>query len=115
MGFRVGLKDIMPSGNLLVTFAVFLFALSTAISWSYYGDRSAEYVFGPKAVLPYRVIFVIMHFLGAVFSLELVWGFADVALGVMALPNLFAIVLLSRYVKREAVDYYGRMGYKKGL
>ncbi len=115
MGFREGLKDVMPSGNLLVTFAVFLFALSTAISWSYYGDRSAEYVFGPKAILPYRVIFVIMHFLGAIFSLELVWGFADVALGIMAIPNLFAILLLSRYVKREAVDYYGRMGYKKGL
>ncbi len=112
MGFRVGLQDVMPNGNLLVTFAVFLFALSTAISWSYYGDRSAEYVFGPKAVLPYRVIFVIMHFLGAIFSLELVWGFADVALGIMAIPNLFAILLLSRYVKREADDYYRRMGYR---
>ena len=115
MGFRVGLQDVLPNGNLLVTFAVFLFALSTAISWSYYGDRSAEYVFGPKAIVPYRVIFVIMHFLGAIFSLELVWGFADVALGIMAIPNLFAILLLSRYVRREADDYYRRMGYRKGL
>jgi AGCS family alanine or glycine:cation symporter len=115
MSYRIGLKDIMPNGNLLVTIAVFLFALSTAISWSYYGDRAAEYVFGPKAVLPYRAIFVVTHFLGAIFSLELVWGFADVALGIMAIPNLFAILLLSRFVKREANDYYRRMGYKKGL
>ncbi len=115
MSYRIGLDGIIPNGNLLVTIAVFLFAISTAISWSYYGDRSAEYVFGPRAVVPYRIVFVVMHFLGAVFSLELVWGFADVALGIMAIPNLIAIIWLSGVVKREASDYYRRMGYKKGL
>lgn len=115
MSYRKGLGDILPRGNLLVTIAVFLFAISTAISWSYYGDRSAEYVFGRRAILPYRILFVLAHFLGAVFSLELVWGFADVALGLMAIPNLVAIVLLSGVVKRDAQDYYRRMGYKNGL
>ena len=113
--FHLGLSGVFPYGNYLITIAVFLFALSTAISWSYYGDRSAEYVFGPKAIVPYRILFVIMHFLGAIFSLEIVWGFADVALGIMAIPNLIAIVLLARMVKKDANDYYRRMGYRKGL
>ena len=110
--FRRGLSPIMPRGNLLITLAVFLFAISTAISWSYYGERSVEYVLGAKFILPYRIVFVIVHFLGAVFSLELVWGFADVALGIMAIPNLIAILLLSRMVKKDADDYYRRMGLK---
>ncbi len=112
MSFRKGLEPIMPRGNLLITIAVFLFAISTAISWSYYGDRAVEYLMGPRAIVPYRAIFVVVHFLGAVFSLELVWGFADVALGVMAIPNLIAIIFLSKVVKRDAEDYYKRMGYK---
>ena len=110
--FRKGLSPIFPSGNLLITFAVFLFAISTAISWSYYGERSVEYVLGARFIMPYRVLFVIVHFLGAVFSLELVWGFADVALGIMAIPNLIAIVLLSRMVKKDADKYYRKVGYK---
>ncbi len=110
--YRRGLLPIFPSGNLFITFAVFLFALSTAISWSYYGDRAILFVFGQKAVWIYRVAFVAVHFLGAIFSLELVWGFADVALAIMAIPNLLAIILLSGVVKKDADDYYKRMGYK---
>ena len=112
MSFRKGLAPIMPNGNLLITIAVFLFAISTAISWSYYGDRAVEYLMGRRAIVPYRAIFVVVHFLGAVFSLELVWGFADVALGIMAVPNLIAIIFLSKIVKRDADDYFKRMGYK---
>ena len=107
--FQRGLESIFPWGNLIVTLSVFLFAISTAISWSYYGDRSVFFLFGRKAVLPYRVIFVLMHFVGAIVTLELVWAFGDLALGLMAIPNLIAIVLLSGQVKRDSKDYFQRM------
>jgi len=81
---------------------------STAISWSYYGDRSIEYLLGPGAIMPYRVAFCIMHFLGAVFSLEVVWGFGDTALGLMTIPNLIAIFALSGVTRRLTVDYFTR-------
>ena len=92
-------------GHLLVTMAVFLFGLSTAISWSYYGDRSILYLAGPKWVVPYRIVFCCMHFLGAVNSLELVWAFGDMALGLMTLPNLLSILLLTGKVKLWTKEY----------
>ncbi|MBL6975866.1 MAG: alanine:cation symporter family protein [Deltaproteobacteria bacterium] len=107
--FKRGLAPIIPFGNLLVTIAVFLFAISTAISWSYYGDRAAKYLFGEQGVLPYRVAFLAMHFLGAVVALEVVWGFGDAALGLMAIPNLFTIMILSGQVKKDSDDYFQRM------
>ncbi len=98
--FQRGLGSIAGGyGHLLVTLAVFLFGLSTAISWSYYGDRSVLYLFGPRWITPYRVFFCVMHFLGAVYSLELVWSFGDVALGLMTIPNLLSILLLTGSVK----------------
>jgi len=107
--FQRGLSPIFPFGNYLVTFAVFLFAISTAISWSYYGDRAVKYLFGERAVLPYKLLFVLMHFLGAIFSLEVVWGFGDAALGLMAIPNLITIIALSGVVKKDSRDYFSRM------
>ncbi len=112
--FEKGLAPITSGGSHLVTIAVFLFAISTAISWSYYGERSVLYLFGPKAILPYRLIYITAHFLGAIFSLELVWAFGDAALGIMALPNLFAILALSKVVQRDAKDYFERMKALEG-
>jgi AGCS family alanine or glycine:cation symporter len=106
--FREGLGGLaLGNGHLLVTVAVFFFGLSTAISWSYYGDRSILYLVGPRWVVPYRVVFCVAHFLGAVYSLELVWAFGDMALGLMTIPNLLSILLLTGLVKgwvREYVD-----------
>lgn len=92
-------------GNFLITLAVFLFALSTAISWSYYGDRSIQYLLGDAWIMPYRVIYCVMHFLGAIYSLQLVWTFGDTALGFMTLPNLLAILLLTGKVKKMERQY----------
>ena len=103
-----GLDPIFPFGNLIVTFSVFLFALSTAIGWSYYGDRSIQYLLGERAILPYKLAFVVMHFLGAIFSLEVVWGFGDAALGMMSFPNLIAINILSGKVVQLTRDYFSR-------
>jgi AGCS family alanine or glycine:cation symporter len=105
---QLGLAPIFPYGHLIVTICVFLFALSTAIGWSYYGDRGAQFLFGQRAVLPYKLAFVTMHFLGAIFSLEVVWGFGDAALGLMSFPNLIAILSLSGTVARLTRDYFSR-------
>ncbi len=107
--FRRGLAPVGDWGHLLVTLAVFLFSISTAISWSYYGDRAVTYLLGTRWVLPYRIVYVIVNFLGAIFSLEVVWAFGDAALGLMALPNLLAILLLLPVVKRLSKDYFERM------
>ncbi len=104
--FREGLgKFAFGQGHLLVTIAVFFFGLSTAISWSYYGDRSILYLAGPRWVMPYRAVFCIAHFLGAIYSLELVWAFGDMALGLMTIPNLISILLLTGLVKGWTREY----------
>jgi len=104
--FRRGLSRFGNWGHLLVTLAVVLFGISTAISWSYYGDRAVVYLIGTKYVLPYKIIFVVMNFLGAIFSLEVVWNFGDSALGLMALPNLIALIFLARKVKGMTGEYF---------
>jgi len=115
--FKRGLNPLGSWGNYIVTIAVFLFAISTAISWSYYGDRSIEYLFGSRAIMPYRIAFCIVHFLGAIFSLEVVWAFGDTALGLMTIPNLIALIALSGVARRLSVDYFSRphKRYKHGI
>jgi alanine or glycine:cation symporter, AGCS family len=112
-GFQRGLAPLVGRwGFLIVTIGVLLFGISTAISWSYYGDRAVVYLWGPRGVLPYKIIFCVMNFLGAIFSLEIVWNFGDTALGLMALPNLLALVLLNRQLRRLTADYQSRMRKK---
>lgn len=92
-GFSRGLPGRW--GNYIVSIGVILFAFSTAIAWSYYGDRSIEYIVGPKGIMPYRIAFVIFIFLGSILTLNIVWTFADIAMGLMAIPNLLATLGLS--------------------
>jgi AGCS family alanine or glycine:cation symporter len=99
-------RQLGAFGKWVVTLSVFLFALSTTISWSYYGDRCAEYLFGIGAVPIYRWLYVGFVFLGAVLALEVVWAYGDLALGLMAAPNLIAIFALSRRVKRSTDEYF---------
>ncbi|MDX1741334.1 MAG: alanine:cation symporter family protein, partial [Rhodothermales bacterium] len=106
LGFRQGLPGTW--GRFIVLFSVLLFAISTAISWSYYGDRCANYLLGPKAILPYKLVFVGMHFFGAIVSLQVVWTMGDVALGIVILPNLIALVLLSGKVRDLTRSYFER-------
>lgn len=113
LGFQRGLSGVGDFGHHLVLFCVLLFGISTAISWSYYGDRCANYVFGPRAILPYRLVFVGMHFLGAVAPLSLAWTFGDVALGVVILPNIVALVLLAPKVAEMTRDYFEREPWKR--
>ncbi len=108
LGFKTGLASLFPYGDKIITIAVFLFAISTAISWSYYGDRGIQYLNGNKSILPYKWIFVFFHFVGSLVSLEIVWGFGDIALGLMAFPNLIALILLSPKILEMTRDYFSR-------
>jgi AGCS family alanine or glycine:cation symporter len=103
--FRKGLGGL---GTLIVTLAVVLFAVSTGISWSYYGDRAVEYLFGAGAIPVYRWIFIFFFFVGSVLPLKAVWTYGDVALGLMTLPNLIAVFLLSGGVAVMTHDYLSR-------
>ena len=112
-GFRRGLAPVGDWGHYIIVLAVLLFAISTAISWSYYGDRCANYLFGSAAVLPYKVAFVIMHFVGAVLPLAVIWNLGDVFLAVVIVPNLIALILLSGQVARETKSYFQREPWRE--
>ena len=103
--FNAGIPYV---GGVIVAIGLILFAISTAISWSYYGDRCAEYLFGPRAIPPYRWVYVIALFVGAIVQLEFVWNFSDITLGLMALPNLIALIALSGVVISLTKDYFSR-------
>ena len=106
--FQHGLPFWGGYGNYIVTAAVILFATSTMISWSYYGDRSIQYLFGDKVIVPYRLLFCTMIFVGAVLELETVWTFGDLALGIMAIPNLIALIALSGLLVKITNEYYSQ-------
>jgi alanine or glycine:cation symporter, AGCS family len=88
-------------GGIIVTVSVAFFAFSTLLGWSYFGERCMDRLFGRGAVTPYRIVFVLVIFVGATQPLEVVWAFADMMNGLMALPNLIGLLLLSGLVVRE--------------
>ncbi len=106
--FRRGLAPLGDWGHYIVVISVLLFAVSTAIAWSYYGDRCANYLFGARAVIPYKILFVIMHFVGAVLPLGVIWAMGDVLLAIVIWPNLIALGLLAPKVVEMTRDYFGR-------
>ncbi|PSQ95304.1 MAG: sodium:alanine symporter family protein [Bacteroidetes bacterium SW_9_63_38] len=108
LAFARGLAPLGDWGGLIVVFSVLLFAISTSISWSYYGDRCAIYLFGEGAVLPYKVAFVAINFLGGIAPLATVWAIGDIALGLVIIPNLVAVVLLSGKLKELTDGYFDR-------
>ncbi|TFG78336.1 MAG: sodium:alanine symporter family protein [Thermodesulfobacteriales bacterium] len=89
----------------IVAISLAFFAYSTLLGWSYYGEKSVEYIFNEKAIMPYRVLFTAVVFVGAVVKLDLVWTFADVMNGLMAFPNLVGLLGLSRVVAEETKKY----------
>ncbi|MCH7726748.1 MAG: alanine:cation symporter family protein [Planctomycetes bacterium] len=96
----------------VLSVAVVLFAYSTMISWSYYGERCWERLFGPRSIMVYKIIFVMAVFCGAIFHLGAVLVFSDLMILSMAFPNIFGLLLLSPKVRRDLKDYWKR--YKEG-
>jgi AGCS family alanine or glycine:cation symporter len=92
-------------GGRVVALSLSMFAFSTILGWCYYGERSLEYLLGEWAIVPYRILFAILVYFGAVYSLEFVWTIADLMNGLMALPNLIGLLLLSGVVANETRRY----------
>ena len=95
-----------PGGAYVVTIGLMLFAYSTILGWSYYGEKSLEYLFGKKAVMPYRIVFIIFVGIGAVAKLDIVWLVSDVFNGLMAIPNLIGLLVLTPVVVKETKNYF---------
>ncbi|MDE2753417.1 MAG: sodium:alanine symporter family protein [Gemmatimonadota bacterium] len=111
--FRRGLAPLGDWGHYIVVLSVLLFGISTAIAWSYYGDRCANYLFGARALIPYKVVFVMMHFVGAVLPLSVIWAIGDVFLAIVIWPNLIALGLLAPKVVEMTRDYFGRRPWEE--
>jgi AGCS family alanine or glycine:cation symporter len=96
------------AGKIIVGVGLTLFAYSTIVAWSYYGDRSAHYLFGERAVLPYRIVYTLLVIVGAAVPLQLVWNIADITNILMALPNLIGLILLAGLVNKLKNEYMSR-------
>jgi AGCS family alanine or glycine:cation symporter len=98
--------DLGDGGAIVVGIGLTLFAFSTMIAWSYYGDRSARFIFGEQAVVPYRVVFTLVVVIGAAVPLQMVWNLADITNILMALPNLLGLILLASLVRKMQKKYF---------
>lgn len=96
-------------GSIFITIAVLFFAFSTMITWSYYGETAIFYLFGEKTILPYRLLFTSTIIVGATQSLELVVNFSDAMTGLLVIPNMIALILLSGNVKKWTIAYYQKL------
>ncbi|MDF1612165.1 alanine/glycine:cation symporter family protein [Stygiobacter electus] len=102
---KTSFSDIPVIGPTILTIGLMTFVFSTILGWSYYGEKSIEYLIGTKAVLPYRYLWVVMVFIGSIVSLNLVWTFADITNGLMAIPNLIALLFLNKVLVSETKKY----------
>jgi AGCS family alanine or glycine:cation symporter len=98
-------NQIPVIGNFILTFGLITFAFSTILGWSYYGEKGMEYLLGTKGIVPYRLVFVLVAFLGSVLSLDIVWKIADALNALMTIPNLIAVLLLSGVIAAETKKY----------
>lgn len=96
-------------GRIFVPIAMALFAYATLLSWSYYGERSADYLFGENAVIPYKIIFCLAAFLGAMWKIDAIVNFSDIMYGFMLIPNLIAVILLWPKLRYETKKYFDKL------
>jgi AGCS family alanine or glycine:cation symporter len=99
-------ESSLPFGENILSMCIVLFAFTTMLGWSYYGERCAEFLVGPKIIYPYRVVWVVGIFLGTQMSLGVVWKMSDALNGLMAIPNLIALILLSPVVFSLTKAYF---------
>lgn len=99
-------------GPIILTLGIIAFAYSTILGWAYYGERCVEYFAGKKALIPYRILYIIVAAIAPVIALDLVWLIADTLNALMALPNLVAVLLLSNEIVRETKKYINNLDAK---
>lgn len=91
----------LPGGQYIVSIGLILFAWTTVVAWAYYGEKCFEYIFGESFVIPYRILFTLLVIPGAAINLELAWHVADITNGLMVIPNLIAVIALSKVILSE--------------
>ena len=109
----LGTVFTQKGGAIIIAVGLALFAFSTVLGWSLYGTRCCEFLFGHKAIKPYQIIFIIVIFVGATMKLDLAWAIADTLNGLMAIPNLIALVALSGVVVKETKRHFSELPSKK--
>ncbi len=102
---KTAFSHIPHVGPVVLTVGLLTFVFSTILGWSYYGEKAAEYLFGPKAIRPYSVLWVVAVMVGSVATLPVVWSFADIANGMMAIPNLVSLLVLNGVLVSETRKY----------
>ncbi len=102
-------SQIPVLGPVILVVGIITFAWSTILGWSYYGERCAQYLWGKKAILPYKILFVAVVVVGPVLALDLVWTIADILNAFMAIPNLIAVLLLSGVIAKETRHYLNHL------
>ena len=100
-------------GQYVVSVGLMLFAFSTAIAWSYYGDRAMTYLLGPKSVLPYRIVYVAGFFYAAFADTTIIWNLALITIVLMTVPNLFGLLFMHKEMKKTVTDYWEKTEHCK--
>ncbi len=100
-------------GQYVVSIGLMLFAFSTAIAWSYYGDRAMTYLLGPKSVLPYRIVYVAGFFYAAFADTTIIWNLALITIVLMTVPNLFGLLFMHKEMKQTVTDYWEKTEHGK--
>jgi AGCS family alanine or glycine:cation symporter len=98
---KAAFADLPVVGPIVLTVGLLTFVFSTILGWSYYGEKAAEYLFGSAIIKPYRLLWVAAVMAGSVATLPAVWSFADIANGLMAIPNLVSLIVLSGVLVAE--------------
>ncbi len=102
---QAAFSDIPYAGETVLAVGLLTFVFSTILGWSYYGEKAAEYLFGSRVISPYRWLWVVAVFVGSVLSIQAVWSLADITNGLMAIPNLVSLLLLSGVIVQETRTY----------
>ena len=100
-------------GQYIVTIGLLLFAFTTTIAWSYYGDRAITYLLGPSAVLPYRIVYIAAFFVASFTDATVIWNLAYVTVALMTIPNLIGILILHKDMKTTVADYWKHFAINK--
>ena len=103
------------AGAGFIALAILLFAYSTVLGWSHYGATACRYLFGDKSILPYRIAFVVIVFLGSIMKAQLAWDISDTFNGLMMLPNLIGVLVLSPLVMKCTKNYVDRKLHHKDI
>lgn len=101
-------NESIPGGGYIVAIGIMLFAFSTILGWSYYGERCAEYLFGKKAIMPYRILWIPFVVVGSIGGLNFLWDLADTLNGLMAIPNLIGVVILSPVIISLTKEFFAK-------